>query len=237
MTPDPQQQRELSELEKSGVIMSRMLHELTNHLSVLVGGLQLIDSCKDDPELAAASMEAVRDAGKTIGEIVERYASFHRQVPYEAGAIQISEIVQEVQSGLSEFNQSEGSDWNVVPPTALSLEAQIQARWVRYAVLEVVRQSHSKAGQVLFYSPGMAFDGRGLRQPVILPTTRTFLHIEVNWVSEKPVFQEIDLFKPTDLSIATLIGIVRWARGQVSYAHLAPNQSRFWISLPLSNPV
>ena len=235
MNPDSSKARELSELEKSGVIMSRMLHELTNHLCILIGGIQLIDSCKDDPATVATSMEAIRDSSKTIGEVIERYASFHREIPNEAGVVKIEEILREIEDGLPKAEPGGMSEWTLNPPADLSALAQVEPRWVRYAVMEVIRQSRSSAGRISVYTPGMSFDGRGLRQSVILSASQLFFHIEVNWHSDKPAFLDSDLFKPSDLNIATLIGIVRWARGQVSYAYLAPGESRFWISLPLAD--
>ena len=236
MNHDSAKTRDLSELEKSGVIMSRMLHELTNHLSILIGGMQLVDSCKDDPALAAVSMDAIREAGRTIGEIVERYACFHRQIPNEAGVYKVEEIVQEIQEGIRAIGLDAPSQWTIIPPADLAAMAQVESRWVRYAVLEIIRHSQSPSGTISIYTPGMTFDGRGLRQHAILSAAQSF-QIAVTWPSDKPAFQDSDLFKPSDLSVATLIGIIRWARGNASYAHVPPTESRFWLSLPLADPM
>jgi len=226
----------LSDLEKSGVLMTRMLHELNNHLSILAGHLQIIQLGKRDPDSLAKSWQELKTASDTIGDIVERYVGFRRRVHNEAGFCSLEDLITAVQEGAGEIVPPDGKsgwNWKVNAPHERAGRLQVEPRWVRFAVWETALLSQAHEGQITIFAPGSAMDTRGLKPAFTAAPQTEYLRLLVSWASEKPAYTEEELFRPPVMSLAVVIGIVRWAQGLVSYTFLPPNQSRFWISLPI----
>jgi hypothetical protein len=239
MNPDtpPPLASGLTGLEKSGVLMSRMLHELTNSLSVLAGHMQIIEPGKTDPETLASSLSSIKWASDTMGEIVERYASFRRQVQNEPRLCSVRDLAAEIERIAPDAvpaNFPGAWKWQVIAPADSMGSLQLEPRWIGYAVWEVARASRACEGQIQIFKPGTPPDARGLK-PSAPATAVHRLHLLVRWRTERPAITVQDLHKPPSMNLASVIGIVRWVLGQVNYAFLPPDENRFWITLPLVN--
>jgi hypothetical protein len=226
----------LSDLEKSGVLMTRMLHELNNQLSVVAGHLQIIQLSKRDPESLAQSWREIRTASDTIGGIVERYVGFRRQIHNGAGVCSLNDVIGAVVEGASEVFPADGAvpwKWKLSVSAEYPGQLHLEPRWIKYAVWQTVLLSQSQEGQIVIFPPGSDFDARGLKPASPLTGQTDYLHLLVSWPAEKPAYTDQDLFCPQVMAMALVVGIVRWAHGLANYAFVPPNQSRFWISLPI----
>ncbi len=229
----------ITELEKPGILMTRMLHELTNCLSVLAGHVQLFELQSLNPQIAD-SLRSIKWASNELGEIVERYATFRRQIPRAPHPCSLEELCAALQLGHPETPADPlacDQTWTLVPPARPIAYLDLETRWLRYAIWELARNSGSTTGRIQLYGPDETFDRRGLKSMLFNPSKKTFLHILVSWPSEKPALGEHDLFKPPNMSLALTVGLIRWAYGQACYGFIEPGENRFWIVLPAAkNP-
>lgn len=229
----------------SGVLVSRMVHELTNHLTVISGNLQVVEMVPDDPELAARALGSVRQASVAMGEVVERYAGFRRHLRNDSHGCDVSDFVKMVTQGAppepfeEPGRQGAGWDWwkawQVMAPLDVRGWLPIEARWINYAIWRVAALSGAPCGQIRFFPPGSNPDLRGLSTLVSSNRFGEFLHIAVCWSGEKPTLDPHELHKPSSLALAVVIGLVRWVEGQVGVVALPSNETRFWISLPMES--
>lgn len=224
----------LSDLEKSGVLMTRLLHELNNHLSILAGHLQILELDKREAGGLAGSWREIKTASDTIGEIVGRYVGFRHRVHNEAGFCAASELVAAVRQAVEEAGGArDRQPWRVSVPAEPKGRLQLEPRWISHAVREIIGLSQAKNGLLTIFAPGAVTDSRGLKPASSLGPQVQYLRFQLTWASERPVWSETDLFQPPVMPLAVAIGIVRWADGVVNYIHLPPAESRFWISLPM----
>lgn len=226
----------ITELEKSGVLTSRMLHELANCLSVLAGNVRLAEPGKGDPNKLASALVSVKWASDAMGEIVERYGGFRRQLQNSAAPCALAELIactrSEVAALAGKF-ATPGWNWSVTPPANMEAQLRLEPRWIGAAVREIVQLSRSQTGELLFYRSGTSFDSRGLRFNRGLSSSREQLHLLIRWQHPTPTISDTDLHKPPTINLAVAIGILRWVLGQVNSAFLPPEENRFWITLPL----
>jgi hypothetical protein len=237
MKPEPQRLHAtgLTELEKTGVLMSRMQHELTNCLSVLAGNVQLMQTALADPDRLKASLRSLQWAGDAISEIVGRYAEYRHQIARPEGSCALAELIDELKVRRGKTADEGGPDlsgWQVVTPETGTARLRCEPRWIGFAVWEAARISRAAQGQIVVYSPGAHFDPRGLKAVGPDPFKNGDVHIMVRWQSEKPAMAEKDLFKPATLDMAVMVGIIRWVSGHASYGFISPVENRFWITLP-----
>ena len=226
----------LTELEKPGVLMSRMLHELTNCLSVLAGHVQLLEVIKAEPERLADSLKSIKWASDTIGEVVERYAGFRHQIPHGQRdcLLEDLEALLRKEPPIPAAGGAAGHrGWRLLAPTPDVVRLQLEPRWIHFAIGEMVRLTQAAEGQIEVYAPGDAFDRRGIKVTPVNFGKNGLVCIKISWHSPQPAMTEQDLFKPSTLSLALVVGIIRWVSGQSSYAFLAPDENRFWIMLPV----
>lgn len=229
-------------IEMSGVLISRMIHELSNQLTVVTGNLQIMEMAPDDPALAAKAIASVRQASTALGEVLGRYAGFRRQLRNDSHGCDASDFLKVVTQGpppepFEHPRQSAGSDWwtdwQVVAPSSMRGRLPMEARWINYAIWRVAALSGASSGQIQFFPPGSNPDLRGLSTLITGKRAGDYLHIAVNWTSEKPTLDCQELHKPNSLTLAVVIGLVRWVDGQVGVAFLPPDENRFWISIPM----
>lgn len=231
----------VSQLEMSGVLISRMIHELTNQLTVIAGNLQLAEIAPDDPELQARALKSMRAASDALGESVERYASFRRTLRNEADEFFVDDLIAalgqcvssrslDVSAGLPD--SIDMSKWEVITPESIPGRIQAELRWVLFAVQQTVALSRSPQGRIQVHPPGATFDPRGLRQITSATSHQHMLHLSVCWPSLNPTLKDQDLIKPPTLQLAVIIGLARWINGQVGYGYV-DGENRFWFSLPI----
>lgn len=218
--------------------MSRMLHELTNSLSVLAGHVQLIGALQSKPSQLADSLRSIQWASDSIGEIVERYADFRRQVPRETAGCELAELCAAIRLGHPEITfpkDATGPGWQVSTPEDPVAHLQLEARWLRFAVWELARSTGIATGNIRIYAPEDTFDRRGLKSLPFNPSKNECVYILISWRSDQPTVQAQELFKPSTVSLALTIGIVRWASGHVCYEYVEGQENRFWIVIPAVN--
>jgi len=221
-------------LEKSGVLMNRMLHELTNSLSVLAGHVQLLEALPPDPDRWQDSLRSIKWASDAMGEMVERYAEFKRRLGPEPASFTMEDLATALRQGPA-ANPAPAGDWRqaweVIAPECAAVSFRFEPRWIRFAAWEVVRLCRANSGRIELWPPGKSFDSRGLKGG-LNPARSGNAHLAIRWKSERPALAEDDLFKPPSLDLALVVGIVRWAGGQTSYGFLPPDENRFWMALP-----
>lgn len=226
----------------SGVLSSRMIHELTNHLTVIAGNLQVVEMVPDDAEVAGKALASVRQASIALGEVVERYASFRRQLRNDSHGCDAADFVKMVKQGPppEPFEEAEqvsgrdwGANWEVIAPSSTQGWLPIEARWINYAIWRVAALSGASRGQIRFFPPGSNPDLRGVNNLSSGNRFGEFLHIAICWAGDKPTLDHQELHKPSTLTLAVVIGLVRWVEGQVGVVFLPPDENRFWISLPM----
>jgi hypothetical protein len=221
-----------------------MVHELTNHLTVVTGNLQVVEMASDDPELVRKALESVRLASVAMTEVVERYAGFRRQLRNDSRGCEPSDFANLVMQGpppepFQTPGQSAGrqwwADWKVMAPTPMQGWLPIEARWINYAIWRAAALSGSSEGEIRFFPPGSNPDLQGASTLTTANRLGDFLHIALCWKGVKSALDRQELHRPSTLALAVVIGLVRWVDGQVGVAFLPPDENRFWISLPMEH--
>jgi hypothetical protein len=232
--PPPPLASGLTELEKPGILLSRLLHEVTNSLSVLAGHVQLLEMQPSQSQLTD-SIRSIKWASDSIGEIVERYVGFRREIPRVKNLCTFAELCAALKTGHPEVSSDAKTceqSWRVSVPANATGQLELEPRWLRFAVWELARSTGVEGGNIQVFGPQDAFDRRGLKSQLFNANKTRYIHILLSWSSAKPAFGEQVTFKPPTMSLALAVGIVRWASGQACYDFIEPNENRFWMILP-----
>ncbi len=218
----------ISHLEQSGALMSRLLHELTNHLTVIAGNVQFLEAAKDQPAQLAAVFQSLHKVSDALGETVNRYADFRRQLGNDAPVVPLAELGTVLETTLGAPPTTE---WQLIPAGPLRGWIRADLRCLAHCIREIIVLSGAAAGEVRIYPPDTAMDPRGLKRAARFSSHE--IHLLLTWAAPGPAFTDSDLHRPPNFRLAVATGLLRWMGGQINAGFFPPGENRFWISLPL----
>jgi hypothetical protein len=208
--------------------MSRLLHELTNHLTVIAGNVQFFEASKDQPAQLATVFRSLRKVSDALGETVNRYADFRRQLGNDAPVVPLAELGNVLETTLA---APPTTDWQLIPAAPLRGWIRADLRCLAHCVRDIILLAGTTTGEVRIHPPDTPLDPRGLKR--VSRFSSHEIHLLVSWPSEAAVFSDLELHQPAGLRLAVVLGLLRWMGGQVNAGFFPPGENRFWISLPL----
>ena len=217
----------LSPLESLGVLMSRLLHDLTNPLAVLAGNAQIAGLAPADPELQAKALNSIQQASDVAGELLDRYADFRRSFSQRTAEIPVGAVIDHlVQSN------PHPAHWPVTIAGDFRGWVAVEPRWVAFAIWALANESGAGAGTV-----ECARESRSLIRPGSTPAwsppRSAGLRIKVRWQSDQPLFSCPETNRPDSLELTVIWELVRWMEGVIDYRFVSPAAHCCDLGIPL----
>jgi len=219
----------LSPLEMMGALTVRLIHDLSNHLTILGGNAQVLGLIRDDPERLAKVIDRIKSATTNAGELLDRFARLRQELRVRSDPHPVTECAREI-AALNPF----ADGWTVEPSGEPAGRVSLEPRWVAFAVWQVARLGGVAQGRVALTEGSFPADWPTPGHvPSRLREKRLF-RCELAWAGPGPWLDEQEAAKPMDLQLATAYEIFKIIDGWAHYQFLPGDQHRFNLFFPLT---
>ena len=135
----------LSGLEISGAICARVVHDLSNLMSGIVGNAEYARNPEIDPDAVRKAVQAISVSANAAGKLLGQCLPLQQLVATEAFPFDVSELVLIIAeaSGLA-------PGWRVLEPPPLAGQVRVQPRWLSAAIWQIARETGTSHGEVEF---------------------------------------------------------------------------------------
>jgi hypothetical protein len=79
--------------EVLGVVSTRLVHRLSNYLSVIVGNLAIHNSLESNADQRIDSLAAIREATQRAGDLLDRFSELTRALPREENFCSLQQLL------------------------------------------------------------------------------------------------------------------------------------------------
>ncbi|HAV63419.1 MAG TPA: hypothetical protein DCY13_13765 [Verrucomicrobiales bacterium] len=225
---DKKQAAGLEPMEMMGALTVRLIHDLTNQLTVLAGNAQVLEMVRNNPERLAKVVDRIRNSSAAAGELLDRFSQYRQQLVYRTKPHPLEQCLRELEA----LNPSPGQ-WRVSTIGDLGALIALEPRWVAFAVWQTVLQSGVGAGEVRVSRGGFPADWSAAGHVPARLKQRQLLRCELAWSSPGPWLDEHEAAKPMNLHLAVVYELTKIVDGWVHYQFLPGDQHRFNLFLPL----
>jgi hypothetical protein len=218
----------MQSMEIMGALTVRLIHDLTNHLTILTGNAQVLEMVQNNPERLKKVIERIRHSSEAAGELIDRFAKFRHQLNFKSAPTTTDDCLRD----LDTLNPLSGG-WIVHPLGEMTGRIEMESRWLAFAVWETAILSRSPKGKLQLSQGGFPEDWNAPGHvPMRLRQERLF-RCELVWQSPEPWLDEKEATKPTELNLATVHELIKLVDGWVHYQFLPAGEHRFNIFIPL----
>jgi hypothetical protein len=224
----PAQTSPLSELEIAGAICALVIHDLSNHLSGILGNAEYATHVMNDPERLQKAIQGISQAGHLAGKLLEQCLPLQRRVTTSSFPCETGE-----QAELIAETRALAPGWRVVNPGGFTGSIRVQPRWFAAAVWQIVRETEAQQGEVEFACGPAVFPvaWRGAaknpgRPPALFQITLRYRAGQMLLPADGPISPD----RPGLLAAHELIRLVK---GQIHCRLLPPGRQEISVLIPL----
>ena len=218
----------LSPMEIMGALTVRLIHDLTNQLTILAGNAQVLEMVRTNPERLGKVIERIKSSSTVAGELLDQFARFRQDLGFRTTPHSSTECLRE----LDALNPLRGA-WKAELRGELHGRVALEPRWVAFTVWQAALQTQSPAGQVTVSEGGFPLDWAAPGHVPSRIKERQLLRCELSWSKPAAWLEELEAAKPTELGRAVVYELVKIVDGWVHYQFLPNDQHRFNLFLPL----
>jgi hypothetical protein len=218
----------LQPIEMMGVLMVRLIHDLSNQLTILAGNAQVLEMVRNHPERLGKVIERIKNSSANAGTLIDRFARFRQEMGLRARPHSLTECRRD----LDTLNPQTGG-WLVDARGDLAGEVALESRWVAFAVWQVAILCGAPRGQVTLSAGGFPADWPA---PAYVPSRlreKKLFRCELAWSGPGPWMDDKEAAKPNDLALATAYEILKIVDGWAHYQFSADATHRYNLFFPL----
>jgi hypothetical protein len=218
----------LSSLEISGAISARVIHDLANLISGIIGNAEYAHHAGADSVNRNKALQAIQLSANNAGKLLSQCLPLHQLITREAFTLDASELADALAdaSGLAD-------GWTVVPPCGITGRVFVQPRWLVAAVWQIAREIATSTGEISFHSGEPSV-------PVIWPTSLTgngrpseVFQVTISYRSAQPLFANGAPLSPDHYGLLAAQELISGLRGQILARPKPPGRQEVFVMLPL----
>jgi hypothetical protein len=218
----------LSPLEISGALCARVVHDLSNLLSGIIGNAEYAQRPDADPASLQKALQAIslsaNSAGKLLGQCLPLQQFIVRSAfPYDT-VEQAAAIAES--AGLA-------PGWRVTVAPKLTGQVAVQPRWLTAAVWQIARESETSHGEIHFACGPAVFpvvwsgSSSNFNQPAQL------FQITLSYRGDQPLFTPTSQIGSDRFGLLAAYELIRRFKGQIHCRPKPPGRQEISILLPL----
>src|SRR5579871_3131649 len=200
----------LSALEITGAISAKIIHDLSNLVSGIVGNAEFALDPNADPAHLQKAIQAIslsaNNAGKLLGQCIplQKMVS-NAAFPYET--TELAACIAEC-AGLA-------PGWHAPVSAALRGEVRVQPRWLTAAVWQIARETEVLGGEVEFACGPAVFPvvWRGSQANTSNPVD--LFQITLRYRADYPLFENDIAVNPERYGLLAAYELIRRMKGQL----------------------
>ncbi|GEM_PF-2101215 len=221
----------MQSMEIMGALTIRLIHDLTNHLTILAGNAQVLEMVQNNPERLKKVVERIRNSSEAAGALIDRFAKFRHQLNFKSAPTTIDDCLRDLDT-LNPLS----SGWTVHTSGELSGRIEMESRWLAFAIWETAILSNSPKGKVQLSQGGFPEDWNAPGHVPMQMRKERLFRCELVWRSPELWLDEKEAAKPMELNLATVYELVKMVSGWVHYQFLPAGEHRFNMFIPLLLP-
>ena len=130
-------------LELMAALSSLLVHDFSNHLSIISGNAQFAQLVIDDPERVGTALKAILQAGEMAAELLKQCGDLRRSLKGGFTEGEIPEL-----RNLLLRCQDSSAGWTFDVPSTLAGRIALPSHWVALAAREMIRETAAPTGSV-----------------------------------------------------------------------------------------
>jgi hypothetical protein len=130
-------------LELMAALSSFLVHDFSNHLSIISGNAQFAQLVIDDPERVGTALKSIVQAGEMAAELLKRSGDLRRSLKGGFADGEISDL-----RNLLLRCQAASGGWIIDMPPTLTGRIALPPHWVALVVREMIRETAVQTGTV-----------------------------------------------------------------------------------------
>ncbi len=218
----------LSGLEMTGAICARVIHDLSNLMSGIVGNAEYAQNPEADPADVRKAIHAIGVSANAAGKLLGQCLPLQMLVANEAFPFDVSELALVIaeSAGLA-------PGWRVAEPARLTGQVHVQPRWLSAALWQIARQADAPHGEIEFACGPAVFPvvwhgpGANARRPLNL------FQITMRYRSDHALFGRDGPADPDGFGLLAACELIRRFRGQIHPRTKPPGRQELSILIPL----
>jgi hypothetical protein len=218
----------LSALEISGAICARVVHDLSNLTSGIIGNAEYAQGAPPDSENLQKALRAISHSANAAGKLLGQCLPLQLRVSGEAAVIDADEMALRIieSAGLA-------PGWRAETTVRLTGQVRVQPRWLTAAVWQIACETEAPRGEVYISRGPAVFPivWRGSKSDGDGPLE--LFHITLQYRAEQPLFSADGPVNPERFGLIAVHELVRRFRGQIHVRPKPPGRQEISILLPL----
>jgi hypothetical protein len=218
----------LSGLEMTGAICARVIHDLSNLMSGIVGNAEFAQNPEADPANVQKAIQAIGVSANAAGKLLGQCLPLQLLVANEAFPYDVSELALIIaeSAGLA-------PGWRVAEPAPLNGQVRVQPRWLAAALWQIAREADTRNGEIEFASGPAVFPvvwhgtGANTRRPLDL------FQITLRYRSDFALFAKDGPANPDRFGLLAACELIRRFKGQIHPRSKNPGRQELSILIPL----
>ena len=219
----------LSELEIAGAVSAKVMHDLSNLISGIIGNAEYAVNATDDPASLAKVLEAINTSANTAGKLLGECLPLQRSISNAALVVDAAEMAERIAEGAGLT-----PCWRATPPTGLSGQVKVQPRWLAAAIWQLARETETSRGELEFATgPAvfpLAWQGANPNPGRELNLFQITLRYRA---TEELVSRETPL-TPERPGLLAALELIRRCKGQIQFHPKPPGRHEIFVVIPLA---
>jgi len=218
----------LSALEISGAISARVIHDLSNLISGILGNAEYAQQSPADPANLQKAIRAISVSANAAGKLLGQCLPLQRLVsgeafPYDVNA-QAAMIAEAV--GLA-------PGWRAAIPLGLNGQIAVQPRWLSAAIWQIAREAEVSRGEIEFACGPAAFPAvwHGANPNADRPLE--LFQIRLQYRSDQMLFSKEGPVNPGRFGLLAAHELIHRFKGQIHSCLKPPGRQEISVLIPL----
>jgi hypothetical protein len=218
----------LSALEISGAICARVVHDLSNLTSGIIGNAEYAQGAGPHPESLQKALHAISLSANAAGKLLGQCLPLQRLVSGEAMAIDADDMARRIAE-----SAALAPGWHAGAVARLTGQIRVQPRWLAAAVWQIARETEAMRGEIQMACGPAVFPvvWRGARPD---PSgSGELFQITLHYRAEQPLFAADGPVNPERFGLLAVSELIRRFRGQIHARPKPPGRQEVSILIPM----
>ena len=218
----------LSALEISGAICARVIHDLSNLTSGIIGNAEYAQGPTAAPENLQKALQAISVSANAAGKLLGQCLPLQLLVSNEAVAVDADEMARRIieSAGLAQ-------GWRAEATAHLTGQVRVQPRWFAAAVWQLARETAAARGEIQISRGPAVFPivWHGVRPSA--ERSMEFFQVTLHYRAEQPLFATNGPVSTDRFGLVAVHELIRRFRGQIHPRAKPPGRQEITILLPI----
>jgi signal transduction histidine kinase len=215
-------------LEISGAICARVIHDLSNLTSGIIGNAEYAQNAGANSENLQKAIHAISLSANSAGKLLGQCLPLQRLVSGEAFSCETADMAAQIAEA-----STLASGWSPKAPSRLTGQVRVQPRWLAATVWQIARETEATRGEVQFSCGPAVFPvvWRGSNPNPERPAD--LFQITLHYRSEQMLFSADGPLNPERFGLLAAHELIRRFRGQIHARPKPPGRQEISILIPL----